>query len=224
MPIAPALWFLPCMFFTSIVYSLLSHLCFMAKACIIAAITTLGMVYSSLSDIMLPFAVEPISVALGFMLVGELIKKKQKTVIKWLDNHWLVLFLLMAEAVLAMLNRSVDMRSARYHNCILYIINSIAGTMAYWGIARKIDVLQSNKAFRLLIHQASFLSRNSMGFICMNQFFILLLELLFQQLMFDGTFVLMIDKMAIFVLVMIVISLLTHVIMHSKCRIFLGAR
>ena len=127
-----------------------------------------AMVYSSLSDIMLPFAVEPLSVALGFMLVGELIKKKQNIIIKWLDNHWLVLF--------------------------------------------------------LLIHQASFLSRNSMGFICMNQFFILLFELLFQQLMFDGTFVLMIDKMAIFVLVMIVISLLTHVIMHSKCRIFLGAR
>ena len=40
----------------------------------------------------------------------------------------------------------------------------------------------------------------------------------------NGTFVLMIDKIAIFILVMIVISLLTHVIMHSKCRIYLGAR
>ena len=71
MPIAPALWFLPCMFLSSAIYSLISQLDFKVKACIVAAITVLGMAYSSLSDTMLPFTVEPLTMGLGFMLVGE---------------------------------------------------------------------------------------------------------------------------------------------------------
>ncbi len=46
MPIAPALWFLPCMFFTSIMYSLLSRLEFKLKASIIVTIFVLGMLFS----------------------------------------------------------------------------------------------------------------------------------------------------------------------------------
>lgn len=121
MPIAPApaLWFLPCMFLSSIVYSLLSRLGFRVKALAIVGITALGMLYSSLSDIMLPFAIEPLTVALGFMLIGELINKKQELVMNWIDKSWLVVILFAVEVILAMVNKSVDLRSARYHNCII---------------------------------------------------------------------------------------------------------
>lgn len=146
MPIAPALWFLPCMFSASIVYSLLSRLDFKSKACTIVCISTLGMTYSQLFDRMLPFAIEPMTVALGFMMVGELIKKNNYSVMDWLDKSWIII-LLLVEAMLAILNGSVDMRSARYHNCFLYLLNGIAGTLAYWGIAKKISSISIQTLF-----------------------------------------------------------------------------
>lgn len=144
MPIAPALWFLPCMFLTSISYSLLSRLDFKLKSSIIVFIAALGMVYSSLNDSMLPFAIEPMTVALGCMLVGELIKKNNNRVMEWLDKSWIIILLLIVEAMLAILNGSVDMRSARYHNCFLYLFNGIAGTLAYWGIAKRISSISTS--------------------------------------------------------------------------------
>ena len=147
MPIAPALWFLPCMFSASIVYSLLSRLNFKLKAWTIVCLSTLGVTYSQLFDRMLPFAIEPMTVALGFMLVGKLIKKNDNRVMDWLDKSWIIILLLMVEAMLAILNGSVDMRSARYHNCFLYFLNGIAGTLAYWGIAKRISSISTQTLF-----------------------------------------------------------------------------
>ena len=131
MPIAPALWFIPCMFYAVLLYSLLSKLTWSVKDPVVAMITVAGMIYSSMFDVMLPFAIETMAVALGFMLVGEIIKRNQNITISRIDRWWVIIILLGIEAVLAIVNGSVDMRSARYNNGILYNINSITGTLAY---------------------------------------------------------------------------------------------
>lgn len=221
MPIAPALWFLPCMFLTSIVYSLLSRLSFKLKTLIIVGISSLGMLYSSLVDTMLPFTIEPMTVALGFMLVGELIKKKQELVMRWLDKLWLVLIVLIVEAILAMINKSVDLRSARYHNCILYFLNGTFGTIAYWGIAKKI---MTRKTLLGGVRWLSCLSQSAMGYICMNQFFIAVFGMILGIFMPAGIVFLLARKAAIFIAVMVTIYWTTRVIMGSRFKMILGGK
>lgn len=223
MPIAPALWFLPCMFSASIVYSLLSRLDFKLKAYIIVCISTLGMTYSQLFDRILPFTIEPMTVALGFMLVGELIKKNNNRVMEWLDQSWIIILLLMVEAMLAILNGSVDMRSARYHNCFLYLINGIAGTLSYWGIAKGISSINTQILF-FGVQWISYLSRNAMGFICMNQMFIMLLSKVFNNFITAGKLALIAGKAMIFIVTMIVISWLTLLIMRSRIKFIFGGK
>lgn len=222
MPIAPALWFLPCMFWTSIVYSLMSRLNYKMKVVCVVGITTLGMIFSSLSDFMLPFTIEPLTVALGFMLVGEFIKRNQDKLIGWLDKSWLIFILLIVEAILAILNRSVDMRSARYHNCVLFIVNSIVGTMAFLGIARKIRAMSAKILWG--VQWLSFLSQDAMGFICMNQLFIMLFSKALKIFIPAGAIALIACKTVTFIVTMAVISWLTQIIMSSRFRIILGGK
>ena len=168
MPFAPALWFLPCFWLSNSIYALLGRVFGKRKWIPIFILTTTGMAYSSLSDVMLPWCIEPMLVALFFMYVGEQIKERKHTLYAWLENRWILIILLCMEAVMAFINASCDMRSARYHNCILYLINAVAGTLCYWGISRKaIDIIPTN-----IINAICYLSINLIVFLCTNQVFI----------------------------------------------------
>lgn len=156
MPFAPALWFLPCFWLCNVLYAVLGRLLDKAKWVPIVLLATVGMAYSSLTDIMLPLCIEPLAVALLFMIVGEMIKKHEKTIFTLLNDCWIVVLLLLIEAVLALINGSCDMRSARYHNCLLYIINAVLGTLAYWGLARKITKIIPSKVGGGIVSQCQF--------------------------------------------------------------------
>ncbi len=172
---------------------------------------------------MLPLTIEPLTVALGFMLIGEVIYKNQDKIMEGLDKPLIIVSLLIAESILAMVNRSVDMRSARYHNCIFYTINSIAGTMAYWGIARKICVMNT-KSLRGEVQRLSFLSRNAMGYICFNQLCIMLISTVVQIFMPKGTVALITSKAVTFTVTMAAVSEITQMIKRSRLKIILGGK
>lgn len=223
MPVAPALWFLPCMFFASIAYSILSNLEFNLKAGVIVSIFVLGMTFSTLSDIMLPFTIEPLAAALGFMLMGEIVYKNRDKIMEMLDKSWIIISLLITEAIMAMANGSVDMRSARYQNCVLYVVNSLAGTMAYWGVARKIFVVETKIPLEG-IQRLSFLSQNAMGYICFNQLFIMVIGKVIQTFMPKGTVALIASKSVTFIVTMIAVSWITRLIKGSRLKIILGGK
>lgn len=138
MPFAPALWFLPCFYLSNVVYSLFRNRFGKRVWVPVVIIAIAGMTFSSVYEIMLPFTIEPFSVALLFIYLGEKAKEKKDLLFKWLDNWWVILLLLTIEAILALINGSCDMRSARYHNCLLYIINAVLGTTAWLGFFKKI--------------------------------------------------------------------------------------
>ena len=132
MPIASAMWFLPCLFVTNIIYALLDRFGLQMKTLIILFIAICGAVYSSLFDYMLPLTLEPVAAALLFMLVGEYINiyRIQESIC---SNKYIIICLLVIEAVLAFVNGSVDFRSARFHNILLFFTNGFLGTIIYWG-------------------------------------------------------------------------------------------
>lgn len=168
MPFAPALWFLPCFWICNLIYACLDNaFCdrrFRGNACaenkcnkfiinfrgfehgkwiFIIVIAATGMTYSTLSDKMLPFALEPVAAGILFMLIGQIVKLYKEKIFYWLSKSWIVILMLLTEVTLAFVNGSVDMRSARYHNCLLYIINGTIGTLVWWGVVHKISKLKT---------------------------------------------------------------------------------
>ena len=182
MPFAPALWFLPCFWLCNIVYAVIGKALAKAKWALIVLAAVVGMAYSSLSDIMLPLCIEPLAVALLFMFIGEKIKEYEKSIFTLLNDWRIVVLLLSIEVVLALINGSCDMRSARYHNCLLYIINAVSGTLAYWGVSRKIVESLPPKVGGGVLY----LSVNSIAFLCMNQFFIMLCKQVLSKVLSEG--------------------------------------
>ena len=176
------------------------------------------MAYSSLSDAMLPWCIEPMLVALFFMYVGEQIKEHKNTLYTWVDNWWVLILLLCMEAVMAFINGSCDMRSARYHNCILYLINAVAGTLCYWGISRKaINTIPTN-----IINAICYLSINSMGFLCTSQVFISIFYKIMNNIPVENAIILIVSKFICLLFVLIACSELNRLLLKNRFRFVIG--
>lgn len=96
MPFAPALWFLPCMFTTNILYSVISRYVktMKMKGIIIGIIMVCGIIYERMDFPMLPWTMETVATAIFFWYVGEIISKKYFVISKLLNNKIIVLFIL----------------------------------------------------------------------------------------------------------------------------------
>ena len=167
MPVLTALWFLPCMFITSVIYASLGSIKLLWKIACIAIISASGAIWSYSSDQMLPFCLEAVAVALPFMLFGEIIKT-YKIDEKLFSIRFIFVFLLAVEFILAFINGCVDMRSARFHFLPLYYINSITGTLGFWGLVKWMQDLRFVpvvKALKLLEYIGSI----SIMFLCIHQ-------------------------------------------------------
>ena len=184
MPISPALWFLPCMFLSSLVYTALGNISFGKKSIIVLSLAVISTVYSALSDYMLPFCIEPTAVALFFMLIGEWMRK-EKTYEPMISKPIFVVGLIIIEAVFAYINKAVDMRSARFHIVPLYFFNGVLGTVAYWGISRWIDSAHMH-FWGVLRKVLGTIGRYSIVFLCTHQLFILILKKGFADIIVKG--------------------------------------
>lgn len=176
MPFAPALWFLPCMFITNVMYAIISKYTknMREKGIIVGIFTVCGVLYERMNLPMLPWAIETVATAVFFWYIGELISKNYCALRKLLEIKTIVLFIWIISIILAFANGCIDMRSARYCVAPLYLLNGVLGTIAYWGIAVQLDSIKSVpiKIRKLL----SYFSINSMVYLCMNQFFIILVN------------------------------------------------
>ncbi len=218
-PFAPALWFLPCFYLSNVVYSIIRNRFGKRVWVPIVIIAIIGMSFSSISEVMLPFTIEPFAVALLFMYLGEKAKEKEDLLFQWLDKWWVVLLLFIIEAILALINGSCDMRSARYHNCFLYIINAVLGTTAWFGFFRKVATVLPNLLSKLL----SYFSINSITFLCMNQFFIFFLDMMFNALAGnDNLLVTVISKFITFISTLILCGLANELLNKTALRKVIG--
>ena len=180
MPLAPALWFLPCMFITDIVYSMLNKA---VKNRILLTIVVLllgiiGSIYSSYIDFMLPFTLEPMLTALVFWHIGHIIRQRDN---EKLTNNRLVItiIILVVSVIFSFANKCIDMRSARYYIVPLYFINGILGTLVYWNLSNQLAKLKENRWTRCFYNLIKHIGTNSMIFVVVNQPLILILNKIF---------------------------------------------
>lgn len=173
MPLNPALWFLPCCFLSSCTYCFLESLSLKARSCVVMFVSVLGMAYSSIAPNTLPFAIEPMCIGLLFMLIGEILGRFDEQAGKPRDTPMPVFAVaIILGAALAFINGSVDMRSARYHNCLFYIEESVLGTVGWWGVITKALQKKSLDWLEKACKATAYLGLNSMAFVCTNQVFI----------------------------------------------------
>lgn len=176
MPFAPALWFLPCMFITNILYSVISKYAknMKMKGIIIGIITVCGIIYERKGFPILPWTIETVATAIFFWYVGEILSKKYFVISKLFNNKIIVIFIWIISVILAFTNGCIDMRSARYYIASLYLLNGVLGTIAYWGIAVQLNLMKivPSKIKKLF----AYFSVNSMAYLCMNQFFIIIVN------------------------------------------------
>ena len=135
----------------------------------------------------------------------------------WLEKTWLVGCTLLIEAGIAFYNGSVDLRSARYHNCILYIFNAVTGTMAWWGIARIIC-----KKMSKVIVWGDYLSIIGIAYVCMNQVFILIGKSILDLFDVDNLILQIVGRWMVFLFVLIIIGVINELVCKTKIRFVLG--
>lgn len=222
MPFAPALWFLPCMFITNILYSIISKYArtMKLKGIIIAIITICGIIYEQMDLPTLPWTIETVATAVFFWYVGELIFKKYFVISKFLNNKIIVLLIWSISVILAFTNGCIDMRSARYYIAPLYLLNGVLGTIAYWGIAIQLNSIKViPKIIRKLL---SYLSVNAMAYLCMNQFFITLVNSLINKVKFYYYIDRYCMNFIIFLAVLFLCTFVNVLIKRSKLSFILG--
>lgn len=207
MPIASAMWFLPCLYLASVIYSILGRLNFKVKTVVIFLITICGTVYSSLCDNMLPLTLEPLAAALMFMLVGEYIKMNRLNMVVTDHKPFYIFGLLALEAFLAFINGSVDLRSARFHIVPLYFINGILGTFAYWGISKWIEELRTGYG-GIIRKELICFGEYSIVVLCLHQLFISLMNKFLAGIISQGTIYESGCKFIIFIVTMLLCKII----------------
>ncbi len=224
---APALWFLPCMLWTDLLYTFLAGRWRdrRIRGIAVFSIAAMGCVYSCLELPVLPWAMEPVATALFFWFVGDLIKGHEswKCDVLALRPCWFVAAFLFSVAA-AFVNPCVDMRSARYCVAPLYLLNGVFGTVVYWNISRMLHK-SSRKVLAILCQGAKYLSVHSMAFICMNQPGIFVCRAVIGAwILGEGILYKILTKGMVFVGSMAVCILGNCVLSRSKGRFMLGKR
>ena len=117
---ASPIWFLQAFFLTCVVFTFLKLS--MEKYCglIVTTIAVTGITYSELCEGILPFSLEPFCTGLLFFYIGYRMKS---TECFKLDKKWKIVPEILAWLMLVYINGCIDMRSARYYNPVLYIVN-----------------------------------------------------------------------------------------------------
>lgn len=109
------------------------------------------------------------------------------------------------------------MRSARYHFFPLYVLCSLIGTVAYYFLVLNINNSKLESFF-------SWFGKNSMSFLCTNQFVIMVLDILlslFLQVQLDGILI-YIYKIVQFILTMIICATFDIIISKTKLKYVIG--
>lgn len=159
---------------------------------------------------MLPFALEAFSTGILFFYIGIRLKN-----VDWIKfegrKYWLLLLMIVIWIGSICQNGCVDMRSARYYNPILYIVNGALGTIIFWNIAHFISC-HLKKLNNVLQH----FSICSITYLCVHYIFVFYgNRLLCRYLSFSGTAI----KIILFVGVVLISWILNKMIMKYVPRL-----
>lgn len=224
-PIATAVWFLPCLFFVEAMF------CFCVRivkeswrSCAVAVlvITAVGLVLKNLPEIRtsIPYSILPGMVCLPFFLAGYLLRSCShlKETMDRLHPATVGILLLLS-IVLIFLNSSVNIRFAKTGNVFLFYFNAAYTTLLLWALSRKLHKWGES---RKTVDRIAAIGKNSMVYLCMNQMAITGCEIAASLVHFSTETVLY--KLVCFIAVMTILGIAAHVFTSTPLCVLLGEK
>ena len=222
-PHGGALWFLPCMYLTDLLFSFIevNIISKHQRFFLIILISVIGAAYSSANLPILPWAIEPMMTAVLFMGMGNLIRKHEDRLFSLQPIGIVLIFML--GVVLSILNPTIDMRSARYCIVPLYFIDALLITFSLWYFAKIIDAKESRLS-NVINKTLSRLAIDGMSFLCLNGIIIEYLNKVFCKLLDASLEVRLATKVAILVITLIVCYAFALIISKTRLSWILGKK
>lgn len=224
---AGALWFLPALFWSEMIYKVLTQIVknntlFYISTCLIGV----GGVIAEKHNIFLPFALDAALVAIPFVALGELLKicRQTKYARKIFHTPWyLFCGLLIFTTLLIFYNGEVNFRTGVYGNEIIAFINASLATILLWNISRIISNKFTKNLLKTISDVLASIGRNSIIYLCLNQRIIYFVKPIISNY-FNGTIIKCYIGM---ICTLVVVIFVCHILMkifdgNNKLQCFVG--
>lgn len=206
---ASPIWFLQALFIVEILFSIINNRFQSFDFLLIATIGIIGITWSRSMRCTLPFAIEPALTGIVFFYAGYKIRDNLKMYMHKEELYKYVsipVCMSIIWIILVSMNGCIDMRSCRYYNPVLYLVNGLLGTGVCFYLARIIKE-KNLKIKRILI----FVSNNSITYLTTHYFFVIYLGVFAEKIL--GT-VGLVEKVVVFMGTWIVCTLLNYLIIN----------
>lgn len=220
MPIAGALWFLTCLFFAEIIFSIVIKKNDRSGVCglLVLTISLVGCYFPKLCAFRLPWAIDTAFVAVGFMYIGYQFKiyENKLVVNRVLNMSWKGTIALWAgNVILSFVNGYVNLRTALYGFVPLFWFNALCAVLVYWNLAKLTENLSLNGIEKNISDRIKSIGCNSIVYLCLNQFVITCYQQLIDKI--GITYIhWIIPRSIVFVLSMTTLLSIERVIMNSN--------
>ena len=166
LPIESALWFLPVLFFTFLMYIILERYIaeFKYRVLVIILITLLG---CGITKVLYNYVLGGIGTAmsaLAFFLIGNIISQNKEKVknTRLFGNLLIFILVVLVNTLLIFLNGKLNMRTGEWAIIPLSYFNAVVGCGIYCKVAIWMD---KSKLWRACLQ---YIGRNSIVFLCTN--------------------------------------------------------
>lgn len=227
LPICGALWFLSSMFFAETIYIVLDRI--LKKNYVRTIVVLLVAIGTSFAEnatgYRLPLAIDTSLVCMGFLEIGRLYKLYKDTKEQKTNRPSTIFFsglvLLACNGVLAFVNDYVNIKSGWYGIVPLFWLNAVVGTFALALLVKWFTgVSKDNNRFRNML---SYIGRNSMVFLGLNQFVILVVSMLYSAVGLPGNMYISGAVVLIITLVLLyVICVVIDLCKNKTLKMFFG--
>ncbi|MDO4354895.1 MAG: acyltransferase family protein [Clostridia bacterium] len=169
-PIATAIWFLPCLFFMEVFFLAIVRMqCSdIVNYALVAVLAGAALIWNCFVGYELPWAIVPALTGLPFFAVGYVLQKCKLFNFDNLQKSSACIWILaiVIASLLAFCNVAVNVRTGKYGNILLFYFNAVILTLGLWGVSAKAVNWPRMTRFCTFVVD---IGRDSILYLCLNQ-------------------------------------------------------
>lgn len=173
-----------------------------------------GIFYIDIFSVRLFWGIDSALVGVALIHIGHLLKKKGFCDLLNLGPIE-SLILLFIGTLIAMSNGSINMRTLKFSNPILFWMAVLMLIIAFWNLCRHIAKVKI-RGIKEGMDELEFIGRNSIVYVCLNQSFISVISTIIP---FGEK---LLNHVIIFILTIILLRMASLIIIKTKLRVLIG--
>lgn len=224
--IGSAIWFLTALFWIYLIYQIVERLpiSFYMRTVVYYVLALIGCMEISIVPGRYPLALGPGLVGLGLFHAARWIRDctGRVHVVTAVSSRLILSVWIIANAILIFVNDEVNMREGRYGLLILFWINAVSCSLLLLNLCREFwDQCGDCRILELVTNELSYIGRNAIIYVCLNQLVLYLLTLAWDISSY-GTAARFLLKLVRFVIAMIILRACSLIINRTPLRITIG--